>query len=201
VKEKNINWVKFTVAEELEKIKNLYAEKVKQKWQEKMTPIKEAVVVLDIENFRGEDGNLSQNVLIQKLGILGKQFKDEFGIQCFQIHVHLDEGKKIEGKITPLEQRNLHAHMLFNWQDPKTGKMRRLSPFDMKKVQTITAEVLGLPRGQENSKAERLEHREYRQEMERMNETKENLLREIEEKKKRIYNLTEKYNNLKKISI
>ena len=41
----------------------------------------------------------------------------------------------------------------------------------MKEIQTEVAQILGMERGQENSKAERLTHQQYKQEQEKIKNT------------------------------
>jgi hypothetical protein len=188
---KNITQVKEPIAQRLEKIKSLYCEKIKQKWQNQMTPIKEAVIVLDKACFRDSEGKYSSQGIVDKLKDLDKALYDRYGIQSFQRYIHFDEGKKSEhGAITPLWERNLHAHVLYDWQNKKTGKMAKIGRKEMSEIQTLTAEVLGLERGVVNSKAERLEHKEYRNKMEELQE-------ELQRKKSRLTLLISNVESLK----
>lgn len=186
----NIIMVTESISSRLEKIKALYSEKVKQKFQNQMTPIKEAVVVLDKPCFLDSEGKLSPKGIVSKINELNKRLNALYGIQCFQAYVHFDEGKKIDSEaITPLWERNLHAHLIFDWQNKTTGKMAKLGKKEMRDIQTLTAEVMGLKRGKFNSKAERLEHGEYRTKMQQLEE-------ELRAKKLRLAELT---NNAKKL--
>lgn len=188
---KNISQVKEPIAERLEKIKSLYSQKVKQKWQTQMTPIKEAVIVIDQASFRDSEGKLSTQAVIDKLKALDKALFDRYGIQSFQRYIHFDEGKKSErGAITPLWERNLHAHVVFDWQNKQTGKMAKIGRKEMSDIQTLTADIMGLQRGVVNSKAERLEHGEYRNKMEELQE-------ELRRKKSRLTLLMNNVESLK----
>jgi hypothetical protein len=188
---KNISVVVEPIEQRLEKIKSLYSEKVKQKWQTQMTPIKEAVIVLDRECFRDSEGKFSDRGIVDNLKKLNQALFDRYRIQAFQTYIHFDEGKKSEhGVITSLWERNLHAHVVYDWQDKETGKMAKLGRKDMADIQTLTAETLGLERGVFNSKAERLEHGEYREKMQQLQE-------ELQAKKSRLTLLTNNVKNLK----
>ena len=188
---KNISRVVEPIAQRLEKIKTLYSSKVKQKWQTQMTPIKEAVIVLDKECFKTSEGKLDTSELMKKLTNLNQALFDRYRIQAFQAYIHFDEGKKSEdGAITSLWERNLHAHVLYDWQNKETGKMAKLGRKDMADIQTLTAQILGLQRGEFNSKAERLEHREFRTKMQQLEE-------ELQAKKSRLTLLTNNVRNLK----
>jgi hypothetical protein len=188
---KNISVVGEPIDQRLEKIKSLYSEKVKQKWQTQMTPIKEAVIVLDRECFRDSEGKFSDRGVLDNLKKLNQALFDRYGIQAFQTYIHFDEGKKSEdGAITGLWERNLHAHVVYDWQNKKTGKMAKLGRKDMADIQTLTAQALGLQRGEFNSKSERLEHGEFRTKMQQLEE-------ELRAKKLRLALLTNNVKNLK----
>jgi hypothetical protein len=161
----NISVSYESISDRLASIKSLYTEKVRQKWQVQMTPIKEAVIVLDQPCFLDSDGRASVATAEEKINKLSKRLEKEYGISCFQYYIHFDEGKEERGQITNVWERNLHAHMVFDWQNKKTGRMAKLGKAEMRDIQTITAEELGLERGKEFSKAERLEHGEYRERM------------------------------------
>jgi hypothetical protein len=188
---KNISRVTEPIAQRLEKIKNLYTSKIKQKWQTQMTPIKEAVIVLDKKCFLDSEGKLSDKGIVENLKKLNQALFDRYRIQAFQTHIHFDEGKKSEdGAITPLWERNLHAHVVYDWQDKETGKMAKLGRKDMADIQTLTAQILGLERGVFNSKAERLEHGEYREKIQQLQE-------ELQAKKSKLTLLTNNVKNLR----
>jgi hypothetical protein len=180
VGEKNYNWIGDYIQDRLAKIKEIHAnpEFKNRKWQERSTPIRESVLNLD-ESVFFENGIFSVEAAEQKLKNLANALNLSYGISYFQLHIHLDEGKRIEGKETPIGERNLHAHMLWDWQDKKTGRMVRLSKNDLSKIQTITAECLGMKRGQLFSKAERLGHNELRVELKKLDDKKEHLKHQL----------------------
>jgi len=73
-----------------------------------------------------------------------------WGIRVEQIHVHKDEGH-IEPK-TGVLKKNLHAHLVMNWTDERTGKTLKLGRGDMAELQTIAADCLHMDRGKESTK-------------------------------------------------
>ncbi len=213
------HWSQETISSRLKKITEFYLSKVGQKLQITASPIREGVVII------------KQETTMDELKSLGKALKERFDIDCFQIHIHKDEGrivkrnevkaaKVLEGK-TLIEGElilNLHAHMIFDWQNKSTGRSVKLNKADTREMQTITAQVLGMVRGQQNSKAVRLEANEFKEFRERLNEdVAEELdkaeelkskaheeLRLIEEQKKNslleLKNLEAKTNDIKKSS-
>jgi len=105
--------------------------KTGRKMQEKATPIREAVVVIN------------ENTTMADMQRLAEAYKKRFGIETFQIAIHKDEGHHKAKEWKP----NLHAHLVFDWTDHETGKSIKLNRADMVELQTITAEVLGMERG------------------------------------------------------
>lgn len=132
----NRYWESDTQACRLEKIKATYMAHTGQKMQAKATPIREAVVVIN------------EHVSMLNLQALAYKLQDRFGIECFQIAIHKDEGYMNAKKWTP----NLHAHLVFDWTNPQTGKSIKLNRNDMVEMQTITAEVLSMERGKSSDK-------------------------------------------------
>lgn len=111
--------------------------KTGRKMQAKATPIREAVVVIE------------DTTTMDDLKKLAKRFNDRFGIDVFQIAIHKDEGyKKSKDGI----KLNLHAHLVADWTDHKSGKSLKLNRNDMAEMQTICAEVLGMERGKSSEK-------------------------------------------------
>lgn len=133
----NTSVIKASVPETLQEIKTRYTKSTGQKMQAKATPIREAVVVLD------------KKTNLKDLEKLSEKFQERFGMKTFQIYIHEDEGhtNKNEEFI-----KNRHAHMVIDWTDQKTGKSLKLSKEDMAEMQTLTAETLGMERGQSSDK-------------------------------------------------
>lgn len=131
---------------------NSHCKKVSgRKLQKNAEPVREAVV------------NLNANHTLEDLKRLSKVLKEKKGIDCFQIHIHRDEGKS-------RDEINYHAHMIFDWQDKESGKMIRLDRADLSQIQTIVADTLNMERGElrVNSNRERLEAVEYKRHQEEL---------------------------------
>ena len=72
---------------------------------------------------------------------------------------YLDSKLKNKADLNQFEKRyNFHAHVLFSKFDMTTGKNPRLKKSDMSKIQTISANALGMQRGELFSKAKRMSH-------------------------------------------
>ena len=105
--------------------------------------------------------NLNKNHTLEDVQKVARYIEQKFNITCATIAVHRDEGHYKNDK----PQYNFHAHITFvtvkdgqqNWRKEK------IKPADLRELQTAVAEILQMERGQENSKAERLSHRQYKQ--------------------------------------
>jgi hypothetical protein len=141
----NESWMAESVVDREKEIARTCKEISGRKLQKNAIPIREAVV------------NLQPCHKLEDLQELARDLKKSKGIDCFQIHIHRDEGKSIN-------ELNYHAHMLFDWQDKTTGKMLRLGKSDMSEIQDIVAESLQMERGElrENSNRKRLEATEFK---------------------------------------
>ena len=154
----NSSWTETSVAKKRATLEKLCKEKTGKKMQSKATPIREAVV------------NLNANHNIEDLHLLATTLEKKYGIHCFQIFIHRDEGQS-EDKL------NYHGHMLFDWMNHDTGKSYKLNRIDMVKIQTTVAETLKMERGKEGSKAIRLEAQAYKitQEIKKLEKKKNSL--------------------------
>lgn len=132
----NEYWECDTQANRLATIKALYQSKTGQKMQAKATPIREGVVVIQ------------ESTTMADLHRLADAYRNRLGVEVFQIAIHRDEGYQNSKEWKP----NLHAHMVFDWTDHNTGKSVKLNRQKMAEMQTITAEVLGMERGQSSEK-------------------------------------------------
>lgn len=132
----NQYWESDTQANRLANIKALYQSKTGQKMQAKATPIREGVVVIQ------------ESTTMADLHRLADAYHDRLGIEVFQIAIHRDEGYQKSKDWKP----NLHAHLVFDWTNHSTGKSVKLNRQKMAEMQTITAEVLGMERGQSSEK-------------------------------------------------
>lgn len=121
-----------TLADIRNEIAERYHAHVGQKMQAKAVPIREAVIVIKPDTTMAD------------LQLLAKQFENEFGIKCIQIHIHRDEGFN---KTNPDPSKlNLHAHFVADWTHDN-GTSLRLNPQDTSRMQTIGAECLKMERG------------------------------------------------------
>ena len=127
----NSSYKTCTVAEAKAATEKVYVEKVGQKLQEKTALVREGVLL--VENHH----------TIDDLKKLGSKLEAAFGIKTLQIYIHKDEGHQKDGQWKP----NLHAHMVFDWQNKDTGRSIKLNRQQMSQMQTITAESLGMERG------------------------------------------------------
>jgi len=177
LKNRNYSNISESIESRRENIEKLYNEKVGQKMQSKATPIREGVVVLDEKHFGKDKKNPDIEKAKEHIEKLSKDLKDKYKIETFQYHIHMDEGKD-------KDNLNYHAHLVMDMQNKETGRMVHLNKKQMAELQTEVAKSLGMERGQINSKAERLEHGEYRQKISELNAS----LKILEEQKKNVAN-------------
>ena len=156
------------------KCKGLYKSKVGQTMQKKTAPLREAVVVID------------EHTTMQNLENLALKIEKSIGWKPLQIHIHKDEGYVKSGNNKgghEVAKLNLHAHLVFNCQDQESGKMHRITKNDLREMQTYTAEILGMQRG-EASNRKHIRSMEYRMKMIQENSNKLN--QDLDELKKDI---------------
>ena len=147
----NQSWSVDSIQNRTDEIKKHCKEVSGRKLQKNANPIKEAVV------------NIQPHHTIEDLKTLASELENRFGIQCFQIHIHRDEGKS-------RDEINHHAHMVFDWQDKSKGTVLNLNQLKMSQIQTLVANTLGMERGElkTNSNRERLEPIEYKRQQEEL---------------------------------
>lgn len=130
---KNESWQsdKLTLSQHLDAVRTLVKEKTGRKLQDKATPLREGVIVIQ------------EKTSLDDLQRFAKAVEERWGIKALQIHTHKDEGhyKGDEWKA------NLHAHIVFLWVNQTTGKSIKLDRADMVQMQTLLAETLGMERG------------------------------------------------------
>lgn len=86
--------------------------------------------------------------------------QQNYHIQTCSIALHHDEGyKDKDGTV----KYNHHAHICFLTMDNGISTMRKIRSKELRQMQTDVAQLLGLERGKENSKATRLDHKQYRE--------------------------------------
>ncbi len=181
----NEYWVGARQAELLEEIRRMVKEKTGREMQKKATPLKEGVVLIKAETTMAD------------LQRLAERLHQEFGVKCIQIGMHKDEGHWSDG--TPANDQpsegakwlpNLHAHMVWDWMNHKTGKSYKLKRKDMSRWQDIVAEELDMERGHvanvNEEKRKHLDALEYKIKAneERLRRQKELLRDKIEEGEK-----------------
>lgn len=137
--------------------------------------------------------NIKPETTMQDLEKLAEHFEKKYGFQCYQIAIHRDEGHENEnGEIVP----NLHAHLEFITLDKETGKqnfkMRDFTKQIMREIQSETAEILQMQRGQDKrlSGAKRIKPREYARQKEAekktIKEATQDLKKQIEKKEQEL---------------
>jgi hypothetical protein len=132
---KNSKFYRESIAKTLAECKAIYQEKVGQKMQEKAAPIREAVLLVEPHHT------------IKDLQKVADNLDRKFGIHTIQGYIHQDEGHWHGQEWKP----NLHAHLVFDWQNKETGRSIKLSKEDLSEMQTIVANDLGMERGVSSS--------------------------------------------------
>lgn len=146
----NESSVSDTIAERMKKVQAHCKNVSGRKLQKNAMVIREAVV------------NLKPGTTMDDLKKLASELRKQYGIHCFQIHIHRDEGHKDPN--TGEFKINHHAHMVFDWQDREKGTVVKLNRVQMSQIQTLVANTLEMERGElrVNSNRERLEPIEYK---------------------------------------
>ena len=84
----------------------------------------------------------------------------KYHLQPCSIALHHDEGyTDKDGAV----KYNHHAHLCFLTMDNGISTMRKIRSKELRQMQTEVAQLLGLERGKKNSKATRLDHKQYRE--------------------------------------
>lgn len=170
--ENNEEWILSSVHDKKKEIESYCKKQSGRKLQKNAEAIREAVV------------NIKPHHTINDLKKLSKGLQERFGIECFQIFIHRDEGLTRDGET----KLNHHAHIVVRWQDMNTGKTFKFTPQDLSKMQDYVAESLNMERGtrKENSNVERLEAVEYKvKEEQKYLERLKLEVHELEQKKNR----------------
>lgn len=171
----NEKWEGDSVKNRLESIRSNYTKTTGQRMQDKATPIRECVVVID------------KTTTMNDLKVFSESLQERFGIKTFQIHTHRDEGHMKAKEWKP----NLHAHLVFDWTDSQ-GKTLKLKRQDMAEMQTILSKSLKMERG-ESSEVKHLNAIQYKVKMQE--EQLKTLTPEVESKKL----ILERFNELKPV--
>jgi hypothetical protein len=115
-----------------------------------------------LENSRWEAVlNLNKNHTLEDVKKVAKHIEEKFNITCSAIAIHRDEGFVENYK----PHYNFHAHINFvTYKDGRQNwRKEHIKPAMLSELQTEVAELLQMERGQINSKAERLSHKQYKQ--------------------------------------
>ena len=104
--------------------------------------------------------NLNKNHTLEDVQKVARYIEQKFNITCATIAVHRDEGHYKNDK----PQYNFHAHITFvTYKDGQQNwRKEKIKPSDLRELQTAIAEILQMERGQKNSEAERLSHKQYK---------------------------------------
>lgn len=86
--------------------------------------------------------------------------QQKYHLQTCSIALHHDEGYKDKDSTV---KYNHHAHLCFLTMDKGISTMRKIRSKELRQMQSEVAQLLGLERGKENSKATRLDHKQYRE--------------------------------------
>lgn len=88
-----------------------------------------------------------------------KSYETSTGHKVLRADIHLDEGHMVDGEVV----LNAHAHVIADRTNDK-GRVMQLSPKMLRDLQTLTAEVTGLERGESSRKTGRkhISHQAYK---------------------------------------
>ena len=88
-----------------------------------------------------------------------KSYEASTGHKVLRADIHLDEGHMVDGEVV----LNAHAHVIADRTNDK-GRVMQLSPKMLRDLQTLTAEVTGLERGESSRKTGRkhISHQAYK---------------------------------------
>ncbi|MCD7816960.1 MAG: mobilization protein [Bacteroides sp.] len=89
----------------------------------------------------------------------GEECQRRWGITPLQIFLHKDEGHWLSGQPEAGDREsfqvgekwfkpNYHAHIVFDWMNHDTGKIRKLNDEDMTEMQSLASDILLMERGQ-----------------------------------------------------
>lgn len=135
----NFNWgFDVSISERKKEIENLYQSKIGRRLDVRATPIREGVFLITQEHTNEQILNVVQEV------------EKKFGIRPVQLSIHRDEGHT--DKDSGIWKPNLHAHVVFDWQNKETGKTFKLAKDDMSRLQDYFASRLQMERGKTSTK-------------------------------------------------
>jgi len=156
----------------LEQAEKRYKERTGQRLQKSVNKLYSAVINLTSEHSE-EDVWKVANYLAKTLGT-----------KILQIAVHRDEGhvNKQGNKVI-----NYHAHVIFAGVDENGYSVgKKLNKQYLRELQTKTAELLGMERGQPGSKKKRLDWRSYKEYKKRVEKELSKTITPIQAENKRL---------------
>lgn len=104
--------------------------------------------------------NLDEKHTLADVKKVADFIQQKYHLQPCSIALHHDEGyTDKDGTV----KYNHHAHLCFLTMDKGISTMRKIRSKELRQMQTEVAQLLGLERGKENSKATRLDHKQYRE--------------------------------------
>lgn len=104
--------------------------------------------------------NLDEKHTLADVKKVADFIQQKYHLQPCSIALHHDEGyKDKDGAV----KYNHHAHLCFLTMDKGISTMRKIRSKELRQMQTEVANLLGMERGKENSKATRLDHKQYRE--------------------------------------
>lgn len=104
--------------------------------------------------------NLDEKHTLADVKKVADFIQQKYHLQPCSIALHHDEGyKDKDGTV----KYNHHAHLCFITMEHGISTMRKIRSKELRQMQSEVAELLGMERGKENSKATRLDHKQYRE--------------------------------------
>ena len=104
--------------------------------------------------------NLDEKHTLADVKKVADFIQQKYHLQPCSIALHRDEGyTDKDGTV----KYNHHAHLCFLTMDKGISTMRKIRSKELRQMQSEVAQLLGLERGKENSKATRLDHKQYRE--------------------------------------
>ncbi len=144
--------------EELRKRSEAYTNRTGQALQKNTTTHLSAIVNLNAEHT------------LEDLQPLIDHLEKTLDTKVFQVCIHRDEGH-IDSE-TGEAKKNYHAHIEFMGLDTQGASIRRkLTKSYLRDLQSKTASILGMERGQEGSKTKRLDTYEFKKHKQREEQT------------------------------
>ena len=129
------------------------------------SPLREGVAIVE------------ENTTLDDLKRFTAAVQERWGMRAIQIHIHRDEGHYEDIEEKTGWKPNYHAHIVWDWINPSTGKSYKLSKADMSEMQDLLAEILKMQRGQKKSETG-IEHLDRNDFIKKKQEAKNQALKE-----------------------